>query len=266
MRGAREVLEAGNRNLPVVGLIFLFGLADALDYVAATGLIADPDLAWKCALALVVILISLIGGRIIPSFTRNWLTKQGVRDGLPTQPGRFDIAVIGMTALAFLAWITAPEGWTGGLFGLAAAAQLLRLARWKGWKTFADPLVLILHVGYAWVPTGLALLAAVDLGAPLPRSAAVHALTAGAMATMILAVMSRATLGHTGRELRASTVTQAAYVLVTVGAVLRVAAPLGLLDYRLGMEVAGSAWIGAFLLFLAAYGPILVRPRLDGKL
>ena len=264
---AREVLQARNRNLPVVGLIFLFGLVNALDHLAAASMIPDPDLAWKCALALVVILISLIGGRIIPSFTRNWLTKQGVSHGLPTQPGPFDLVVIGLTALAFLGWITAPQGWvTGALFAAAAAAQLLRLARWKGWRTVADPLVLILHVGYAWIPIGLGLLAAVDLGAALPRSAAVHALTAGAMATMILAVMSRATLGHTGRELRASGLTQASYVLVTIGALLRVASPTGLLDYQIGMEVAGVAWMGAFLLFVIAYGPILWTSRLDGKL
>jgi uncharacterized protein involved in response to NO len=193
--------------------------------------------------------------------------KQGVSDGLPAQPTALDLAVIAVTILAFLSWILAPPGWlTGALFALAAAGQLLRLARWKGWKTFADPLVLILHVGYAWVPIGLALLAAVDFDAPVPRSAAVHALTAGAMATMILAVMSRATLGHTGRELRAGAVTQVAYVLVTAGALLRVTAPLGLIDYRLGMEIAGAAWIGAFLLFLAAYGPMLFGPRVDDKL
>lgn len=263
---AREVLEAKNRNLPVVGLIFLFGLVNALDHASAAGLLGDPDLAWKCAVALVIVLISLIGGRIIPSFTRNWLAKQSVRDGLPAQPTKFDLAVIGLTAFAFLAWITAPQGWlTGALFAVAAAGQAVRLARWKGFKTFADPLVLILHVGYAWVPVGLALLAAVDLGASIPRSAAIHALTAGAMATMILAVMSRATLGHTGRELRASATTQAAYVLVTVGALLRVVTPLGFLDYRVGMDVAGAAWLGAFLLFLGAYGPILLSPRIDGK-
>lgn len=266
MLAAREVLESKNRNLPVVGLIFLFGLVDAADHAGAAGLL-DPDHAWKCAVALVIILISLIGGRIIPSFTRNWLAKQGVREGLPGQPGRFDIAVIGLTFLAFLAWITGQQGWlTGTLFVAAAAGQTARLARWKGWKTFADPLVLILHVGYVWVPVGLALLAAIDFGAPIPRSAAVHALTSGAMATMILAVMSRATLGHTGHELRASLLTQAAYVLVTAGALLRVTAPLGFLDYRMGIEVAGAAWMGAFLLFLVAYGPILLKSRIDGKL
>ena len=261
--GAREVLQAGNRNLPVVGLVLLFGLGNALDHAGAAGILGDPDIAWKSAVAVVVLLISLIGGRIVPSFTRNWLAKQGVRDGLPAQPTRFDIAAIALTGLALLAWITAPAGWlTGALFAVSAAGQALRLARWKGWKTLADPLVLILHVGYAWVPIGLALLAAVDFGATVPRSAAVHALTAGAMATMILAVMSRATLGHTGRELRAGAMTQAAYVLVTLGALLRVTAPVGLFEYRLGMEIAGAAWIGAFLLFLAAYGPILFGPRL----
>lgn len=264
---AREALKTNNRNLPVVGLITLLGLVNALDHLGAAGLLQDADLAWQCAVALVILLISLIGGRIIPSFTRNWLAKQGMREGLPAQPTRFDIAVIGLTALAFLAWITAPPGWlTSGLFASAAAAQAVRLSRWKGWKTVGDPLVLILHVGYAWIPVGLALFAAVEFGAPIPRSAAVHALTAGAMATMILAVMSRATLGHTGRELRAGPMTQAAYVLVTTGALLRVTAPLGLLDYRLGMEVAGAAWIAAFVLFLVAYGPILIGPRADGKL
>ena len=264
---AREVLESRNRNLPVVGLVFLFGLIDALDYLAASRLLGDPDFAWKSAVSLVIILISLIGGRIIPSFTRNWLTKQGVREGLPTQPGTFDLAVVGLTALAFLAWITAPQGWfTGVLFAVAAAGQTVRLTRWKGWKTFADPLVLILHVGYAWVPAGLALLSAGDFGAPVPRSAAVHALTAGAMASMILAVMSRATLGHTGRELRASGLTQIAYALITGGAALRVAASLGLLDYRVGMDIAGGAWMGAFILFLVVYGPILMSRRVDGKL
>lgn len=264
---AREVLQAQNRNLPIVGLIFLLGLVDAVDHAAMAGLIGDPDLAWKCAVALVIVMISLIGGRIIPSFTRNWLVKQGMREGLPTQPGRFDLGVIALTAFAFLAWITAPQGWlTGSLFAVAGAGQAVRLARWKGWKTFADPLVLILHVGYLWVPIGLSLLAAVDFGAPIPRSAAVHALTAGAMATMILAVMSRATLGHTGRELRANAATQFAYLLVTAGALLRVSAALGLIDYRIGMEVAGVAWLGAFLAFLGVYGPIIFRDRIDGKL
>jgi uncharacterized protein involved in response to NO len=144
---------------------------------------------------------------------------------------------------------------------MAAAQQAARLARWGGVRTWRDPLVLVLHVGYAWVPTGLALLG-LSLMDIVPRSAAIHALTAGAMATMILAVMTRASLGHTGRELKANAATAAVYVLVTVGAMLRVAASLGLVDFAFGIEIAGLAWGGALLLFLVAYAPVLWRPRL----
>ena len=263
---AREVLRANNRNVPIVGLVLLFGLANALDHASVLGLRVSSDLAWQLAVLLVVILISLVGGRIVPSFTRNWLTKQGIREGLPTQPGKFDLGVIALTGFALLGWMSAPAGVPSGSLLLAAAvAQAARLIRWRGWRAAADPLVLVLHVGYAWLPIGLALLGAVQLGAPVPRSAAVHALTAGAMATMILAVMTRATLGHTGRELRVSGATVLCYLLVTIGAVLRVTAALQLVDYRIGMEIAGAAWIGAFLLFLGAYGPMLFRPRIDGK-
>lgn len=262
----REVLAAANRNLAVVGMVLLFGAAAATDYLAAAGLVPDPDLGWKLATSIVVILISLIGGRIIPSFTRNWMVKQGIAGGLPTQPGRFDLWVIGATALALLAWIIAPDGFVaGGLLLGAGLSQAGRLARWGGMKSASDPMVLVLHVGYAWIPVGLLLLALSAAGLPVPRSAAVHALTAGAMATMILAVMTRASLGHTGRELRADAATAAIYALVTLGALLRVTAPLGLLDHALAMKVAALAWGGALLLFLVAYAPVLWRPRLGDR-
>ena len=265
--GAREVLAANNRNVPVVGLVLVFGIANALDHAAAAGIVADEGLGWRAGLALVVVMISLIGGRIIPSFTRNWLAKRGVKQGLPGQPNRFDLATIGLTAAALLAWVALPERSEVGLLLLAAGLlQALRLARWSGLRALADPLVVILHVGYFWVPVGLVLLGATILGAAVPRSAAIHALTAGAMATMILAVMTRATLGHTGRDLRASPATVLLYVLVTLGALLRVTAPLGFIDYRLGLEVSGLAWGGAFLVFLFAYGPMLWAPRADNGL
>jgi uncharacterized protein involved in response to NO len=258
---AREVLEANNRNVPIVGMILLFGLADAVDYLSITGVIPIPDLGWQIGLSIVLLLISLIGGRIIPSFTRNWLAKRGVREGLPTQAGKFDLFVIGATAFALLAWVTGPATVPIGLFLITTAAlQLVRWARWRGYRTLADPLVLILHVGYLWLPVGLALLGC-SLIDWVPRSAAIHALTAGAMTTMILAVMTRASLGHTARELKANAATVILYVLVTAGALLRVAASLGLIDYNVGIEVAGLVWGGALLLFLIAYAPVLWRPR-----
>lgn len=258
----REVLAAKNRNLPIVLLVLLFAGANFADYAVALGVAADEGLGWRAGLALVVLMISLIGGRIIPSFTRNWLVKQGITSGLPGQPTGYDLTTIAVTAVALAAWLAAPEGHATGVLSLAAAAlQLVRLSRWRGWRTFRDPLVLILHIGYFWVPLGLGLLAASNLGTAVPRSTAIHALTAGAMATMILAVMTRATLGHTGRELKAHWPTTLLYALVTLGAVIRVAAPLEVVDYMTGIWVSGAAWVAAFTLFLAAYGPMLFRPR-----
>jgi len=258
----REVLQAKNRNLPIVALVLLFGIANLLDHLSAGGEIPDSEIAWKAAVALVTIMISLIGGRIVPSFTRNWLAKHGVREGLPVQPTRFDLAVVILTALALAAWLAVPATrLSGGLLAVAAIGQAVRLARWKGWKAVRDPLVIILHVGYAWIPIGIGLMAAAQLRTDLPQSAAVHALTAGAMATMILAVMTRASLGHTGRQLVANLPTSICYALITIGALLRVTAAIGWVDYRSGIYAAGAAWAGAFLLFLGAYAPILFGRR-----
>ena len=126
----------------------------------------------------------------------------------------------------------------------------------------SDPLVLVLHLGYVWIPIGLLLLGLSISGIDIPESAGVHALTAGGMTTMILAVMSRASLGHTARELKAAPMTVCAYVLVTVGALVRVAASLGIGAYSVMIDVAGILWGAALLLFLIVYQPILWRPRL----
>ncbi|MXO75218.1 short-chain dehydrogenase [Altererythrobacter aerius] len=259
---AREVVAGGNRNLPVVGVVALFALANAADHAVAAGMIADDGLGWRAGLALVVMLISIVGGRIVPSFTRNWLTRQGVREGLPDQPGQFDRFTLMITAAALLSWVAAPDGLgVGAALAVAAAMQALRLARWKGVRTLRDPLVAVLHVGYAWVPAGLALLSASVIEPAIPRTAAIHALTAGAMVTMILAVMTRATLGHTGRALRAGPATTALYALITLAALIRIAVPFDLVDYTRGLEISGLAWTAAFALFLAVYGPMLVTPR-----
>jgi uncharacterized protein involved in response to NO len=261
---AREVLAAKNRNLPVVLLVLLFGAANAADHAGAAGLIADPDIGVRLAISIVIVMISLIGGRIVPSFTRNWLAKNGVKEGLPGQPGRYDLVVIAVTAGALLAWAALPPGRiTGALLIAAGLLQIGRLGRWRGLRAWRDPLVLILHVGYFWIPVGLLLLGMSLLGTTVPRSAAIHALTAGAMATMILAVMTRATLGHTGRELRANGPTVLIYVLITLGALLRVTAPLDLIDYMTGVRIAGLAWGAAFLGFVLVYGPILISRRPD---
>jgi uncharacterized protein involved in response to NO len=263
--GAREILAAKNRNLPLVAMVLLFATADGIDYAGLSGALPDGEAGFRAGIALVTVMISVIGGRIIPSFTRNWLTKKGFKERLPGQPGRFDFLTIVITALALLGWVLWPSSMPTGIALLAAGfLQLARLARWTGWRTVSDPLVLILHVGYLWVPAGLALLGWSIVGTAVPRTAAIHALTAGAMATMILAVMTRATLGHTGHALRASPATVGAYLLVTLGALLRVLAALGLIDFQAGLEAAGALWAGAFVLFLIVYSPILFMSRAGG--
>jgi uncharacterized protein involved in response to NO len=261
----REVLASKNRNLPIVGLVFAFGLADGVDYGGTAG-VFPPDLGWRAAIALVILMISMFGCRIIPTFTRNWMMKQSAREKLPTQPQPLDLLVIASTALSLLFWIAFRSNWlTGIILLLAAAAQALRLSRWGGLRTLSDPLVLVLHLGYVWIPIGLLLLGISIAGIDMPESAGVHALTAGGMTTMILAVMSRASLGHTARDLKAAPMTVGAYVLVTVGALVRVAASLGIGAYSVMLDLSGLVWGSSLLLFLLVYQPILWKPRLGEK-
>ena len=265
--GAREVLAAKNRNLPVVAMVVLLALADGLDSAEAMGAPLPAGIGSRLAIALIVTMIGLIGGRIVPSFTRNWLAKQGAQRALPAQPTRFDLAVLALTAVALIAWTLMPGARSSGFaLLLAGGAQAVRLARWQGYRAGREPIVLILHIAYLWVPIGLALLGLSILTSSVQASAALHALTAGAMAGMTIAVMTRATLGHTGRELVASPLTVALYLLVTLAAAVRVAAPLLPIDYLTAIHVAAAAWIAAFALFLLAYGPMLLSPRVDGKL
>lgn len=262
---AREVIAAKNRNFPIVAAVGLFGAANALDHMEALGVPVPAGLGWRCGFAIVLLLVSLIGGRIIPAFTRNWLVKQGRERGLPVQTNRFDIATLLTTALALFAWAASPDSSaSGGLLIAAGLLQTIRLARWSGLRTWREPIVLILHISYAWLPLGLLVLGGSAFVWCIPVSAATHALSAGAMASMTLAVMTRASLGHTGRELRADGWTQAIYALVTAGAALRFAAPMLPVDYMPGIAAAGALWGAAFLLFVLAYGPKLLGPRPDG--
>ena len=263
---AREVIAAKNRNFPIVIIILLFATANAFDHAEAMGFAVSEGTGWRAGLGLVLALIALIGGRIIPSFTRNWLAKQGFKTGLPGQPDWFDKLALISLAIALIGWVVAPDRIvTAALLLVAGVMQAIRLARWSGYRAWRDPLVLILHVAFAWLPLGLLLLGLSIYEPSIPRTSALHALTAGAMASMTLAVMTRATLGHTGRELKADGWTSTIYLLVTLGAALRVGAQLLPFDYMRTIELAGLMWGGAFLLFVIAYGPKLLGPRPDGR-
>jgi uncharacterized protein involved in response to NO len=158
-----------------------------------------------------------------------------------------------------LAWTLLPDWQPLGVWLLLAAVfNAARLASWRGFATVTEPLLLILHVGYLWLVAGVTLLGLSLLIDAIPLAAAVHALTAGAMGTMILAVMTRATLGHTGRALHADTTTITIFALVNAAAVLRIVAVWAVDAQDDFLEVSGLAWVGAFALFVAQYGPMLL--------
>jgi uncharacterized protein involved in response to NO len=259
---AREVIAGKNvRNLPVIGLVLLLATANALTHLRAF----NPDIAAigeRGALAVIAMLIALIGGRITPSFTRNWMAKQKLTPE-PASPGRFDIAVLLFTASGLLSWAAAPDALAAGaLLTLAGALNLIRLARWKGWRTTPEMLVTILHIGYGWLAVALLLLGGSIL-APLwiASVAGIHALTAGAFGVMTLAVMTRATRGHTGQPLTADGATKAIYLLVNLGAAIRVASPFFPYHYLYCVIVSALLWSAAFATFATVYGPLLCKPR-----
>jgi uncharacterized protein involved in response to NO len=175
----------------------------------------------------------------------------------------------GTTAPRSAPYTLAYSGWAffptvrviGALILLGAALNFWRLLRWRGVATVAEPLLLILHIGYAWVVIGAALLGLSLLDTDLPQSAAVHAFTAGAIGTMILAVMTRVTRGHTGRALSVDRATVAIYMLVNLAAIVRVAAAFGEAWTMPLLVASASLWIGAFLLFVFAYGWMLLLPK-----
>jgi uncharacterized protein involved in response to NO len=258
---AREILAGRNwRNLPVLALLTLLVAANALFHVAATGLSDTGDLAVRLSIGVMAVLLALIGGRIVPSFTRNWIVKRGGPE-IAAPMGDFDRITLILTAASLLLWISEGDGFAAGLpLILAGLLNLIRLARWRGWATLAEPLVTVLHLGYLWLAVGLLLLGASAAGLGVGLTVALHVLTAGSMGTMILAVMTRATLGHTGRELHAGPATVAIYGLVTLAVVGRVA--FALLPDAALLWLTSAAWSGAFGLFVAVYLPLVVRaPR-----
>jgi uncharacterized protein involved in response to NO len=262
---AREILAGRNwRNLPMLGALSLLLIGNLLVHLDALGVLRTAELGNRVGVATLLMLISFVGGRIVPSFTRNWLTKQEPDTAPPAAFGRLDRAVLAVTALALIAWVVSPGGQIAPWAELAAGLALLtRLARWRGEATLREPLVWSLHLGYGWLALGFLLLALGSL-VPMAPTTALHALTVGAVGTMTLAVMTRASLGHTGRPLTAGPVTTTIYVLVTSAALLRLAAPFAGVSYLLVLVLAGIAWSGAFGLFALFYGPPLAQPRGNG--
>jgi uncharacterized protein involved in response to NO len=245
-------------------LISLYAMSNILFHVWGLRGMAT-DMPERVALSVIFLLLTIIGGRVTPAFTGEFFAEQHISTR-PAAFSRFDGLSMLLVLMAALAWIVQPDGRAAGALCVAAGiANLIRVARWRGWLAWHEPLVLILHVGYGWVALSLLALGGSVLGV-LPAANAVHVLTTGAVGAMTLAVMTRASLGHTGRARHAGPMTVVIYGLVNLGAVLRVVAPASdaptaLTNLLLGMAAFG--WSGAYLLFALIYGPILLRPSLE---
>jgi uncharacterized protein involved in response to NO len=216
---------------------------------------------------LLVLMIAVIGGRVVPAFTHNWLHLSGISTRMPRRIVWLDGAsVVSIALLALLQVVPVPERIQAATALPAALANGVRLFLWHGAPTWRAPIVFVLHVGYAWLVIGLLLMSAAAFDSGLPSIPAEHAFGAGAVATMIIAIMTRASLGHTGRRLIAPQPVVLAYILLTVAAFLRVFGSLIATPHYLEiLQVAGLAWIGAFSLFVAVYAPILMTPRLGAS-
>src|SRR5262245_4058086 len=260
----REIVAGRNtRNLKVVAVLGVLLIGNAISH-AELVLATHSGHGQRVGLAAILMLIVLIGGRIIPSFTRNWLVRQGP-GRLPEPFDGFDRCALAATGTALTSWIAAPEAAvTSGVACAAAGAQIWRLWRWAGERSVREPLVAILHIGYLFVPVGFALLALSILRPDIiPASGAIHAWTAGAIGTMTLAVMTRASLGHTGRPLTATRAIASLYVAVILSAIARIAAGFGVARDPM-LLLSAAAWVFAFAGFVVVFAPLLAAQRKAG--
>lgn len=250
-----------NRNQFFVAILLLLAAVNVAFHLSRLGVIGgSPILHARAALFVVVFVVALMAGRVVPSFTRNVLPDAGVR-----QRARLDQASLALLATAFAAHL-----WSGApalVAALALAAAALHAARalgWAPWATRRRPILWILHAAYAWIPLGLALLAAAALGL-VPQPIALHALAIGAVGGMILGMITRTARGHTGRPLVAGPAETLAYALVLLAALARIVPALRPELVDLSLVASAALWSGAFAIYLVEYVPILCLPRADGK-
>lgn len=249
--------------LPVLAVLFV---AAALYHLEAAGITGDTaGMSHLLAIDALLVLITVIGGRIVPAFTTNVLRRLEVAR-LPRPMDRRDAVAILLVVMLLLADLAAPgsavAGWVSAAAGVAGA---VRMIGWRTARVLWSPILWILHLGYGWLVLGLLLKGLALITGIVPEVLAIHALTVGAVGSMTLGVMSRAALGHTGRPLKVSGGITVSYLLLSLAAAVRIFGPL-LVDSLYGavMILSGLLWSAAFAVFVVSYWPILTRPRVTG--
>jgi len=255
------------RNYAFPLLAGLLAVANGLTHLGAMNLLPGAGAhGIRLGVGCIAIVVATIGGRLVPLFTRAAIKREGARAEVSYLPWA-DTATGPLMAAFVLSDVLAPGTTVSGVLALVAGAVVaLRTRGWALRFALRDPLLWSMHVAYLWIPIGLIGLGVASFTDIVPRNIALHALTTGAIGGMILAIMTRVALGHTGRSFRAPRGIAAAYALVLFAALARTLAPL-LVPSATGplLLVSGGAWIGAFAIFLAIYTPYLIAPRIDGK-
>ncbi|RLT98698.1 NnrS family protein [Ketobacter sp.] len=237
----------------------------ALLWVTEAGVLLDPQGPWhETAILVLFTLMAVVGGRITPAFSSSWLTGQGRKGQQVHTNAKLDLVAIVLLLLVGCSLLTRLDTLTIWLSMGTAAVHLFRLVLWRGWLVRAEPLLWVLHLSMLWIPLSLILLATGRMGLT-GIQIWVHAAGVGAVASLILGVMARVSLGHTGRPLILPHHMGVAFVLIQVCAVIRVATAAALLPWQLGIFLSGAIWVICFGLFLWRYSPILTAPRADGK-
>ena len=255
------------RNLILVAVLGLLTLTNLLMHIATLNHLTQMgQLAEVLALDLIAVVLVVVAGRITPAFTGNWLRIQGQDPATVKRSDGLDRATLAATMLMIPADLITGVPALGGVVALVAAGlNLARLAGWAGWKTLREPLLWILHLGYLWIPVALLLKGLTPFIDQLLPTAWFHAMGTGAIATLILGVMTRVALGHTGRPLKLPKLALLIYLGISLAALARVLVTLNLVNYRLGLMVSALGWCVAFILFVLLYWPILSSPRADGR-
>ena len=261
----REVVEGGSRrNYPVVGITLVLAVLNLLYHLGVMRILPGMDrLALYFLIHLLLLMITVIAGRIIPNFTANWLRARG-DERLPENHPLIDGITVAATIATGLAVSLTPYGPVTGILALVAALfHAVRLAGWRGLATRSEPLLFILHVAYLWLPVGYALTALAAFGLIFPATAALHALTMGAIGNMILAVTTRVARAHTGRSLHAPRLIVISYAILNVAVIVRVLSPLNSGRYIEMIDLSALGWIVTFAIFTWVYWPVLTRPSVD---
>lgn len=260
---APQLLRVTNRLylllLPILAALLLANLA--FHQAAARGDAALAGLALRGAVWAIVVLYVLKGGVLAPIFTGNALREKGRGDQAPFSMALEAAALAALLLLAAGDLIGAPAAWSGGAALACALLYGWRSARWQGWKVADVPLLLAMHLGFAWLLLAFLLKAAADLGGALPEAAWLHAFTVGSLGMMMLGLMTRVSLRHTGRPLVVSRAMRFAYAAMFLAAALRVAAGVGAQHTAL-IVPSTLLWAGAFVIYLLQFGAVLVAPSL----